>query len=466
MNDIFKLKTHRTTPGREALAGLTTFTTMAYIVIVNPILLGKAGMDFDSVLAATCLAAATGCLLMGLLANYPFALAPGMGLNAFFAFTVVGHYGYTWQQALAIVCMSGLLFVILTLTGARERVAYTVPESIRLAIPAGIGLFIALIGLNNARLVKVNQGPIIDILVANGDASPKGLIGPVLDAPPQVWELGHLQQHSVLLALAGLAICGILTVRKVKGAMLTTILAVTALSIVIGITPLPKGELISMPSMAPTFLQLDFAGLFSGKGLATLAELAMLVIVFSMVDLFDTLGTLIGTAHQGGFLDKDGKLPRMRPAMLSDALATCMGALLGTSTTTTYIESASGIAAGGRTGLTAVVTGLLFLVMLFLAPLARLVPEAATAPVLIVIGLSMIGTIKKLDFSAPEEYLPALTAIIIMPFTYSIANGIGLGVVLYVVLHVAKHGLRTISPVLWVLFALFIARFGLLAAGV
>lgn len=456
---MFKLRENHTTVGKEMLADVTTFSTMAYIVFVNPAILAKTGMDAQGVMVATCLAGAFGSILTGLLANYPFAQAPGMGLNAFFAFTVVAQYGYSWQQALGIVFISGVLFVALTLTGARARLAYAIPASIRQAIPAGIGLFIVLIGLNNAGIIKVNQGPILEIIAQAGHGDAHGLAQSINNAPPQVWELGNLASPSTALACLGIALCAILHTRRIGGAMIITVAIITAAAIGLGMAPLPSTWAIGLGGVENTFMQLTFDGLVGLGGLRGAVELMSLILIFSMVDLFDTMGTLLGTAQKGGFMDQSGKLPRIKPAMMSDALATCMGALLGTSTTTTYIESASGIQAGGRTGLVAVVVGGLFILAIFLSPLVGVIPVAATTPILVIVGLGMAGTIKHIDFNLPEVYLPALATVVAMPFTFSIANGIGFGIILHVLLTVAKHGPKSVGITLWVLFALFALRY-------
>jgi len=400
---FFKLKVHRTTVKTELLAGLTTFLTMSYILFVNPSILSQTGMDYGSVFIATCIAAAIGTLLLGLLANLPMAQAPGMGLNAFFTYTVVFSMGYSWQQGLAIVFLSGVLFLLCTVTGLRAMIIKAIPKNLKLAIAPGIGLFIALIGLNNAGLIEVNQGPIINI-ISNSDVLDKTtLIDEIKNAPSQIIQFGKLSDPTVLLTALGLIILTVLMVRKVSAAMIWAIVITTLIGIPLGVTVLPDGYDLTKIDLSPTFFQMDFAGLFragDGGALSSVILTTTIVIIsFTLVDLLDTLGTLLGTASKGDLLDQDGNLPKMEKALFADASATTIGAVLGTSSVTTYIESSSGIIAGGRTGLTSVMAGALFLLGILLAPIASIVPVAATSPVLIMVGLLMFDGIRKIDLS-------------------------------------------------------------------
>ncbi|MGB3778202.1 MAG: NCS2 family permease [Tunicatimonas sp.] len=459
--NLFRLKENQTTVRTEVVAGLTTYFTMAYIIFVNPSILAKAGMDYNSVLVATCLAAALGTLLMGFLANYPFAQAPGMGLNAFFTFAVVLQNGFTWQQGLAIVFISGVLFILLTLTGARSAVVEALPYSIRYAIPAGIGLFITLIGFNNAGLVRVNQGPIVDIILSAETLEAGALVEQISRAPAQILELASFRSPSVLLAGIGLLVIAVLYARRVPGAILFSIVLTTLIGIPLGATPVPDSFSFTDIHLGDTLFQLDFAGLFERDDsvLSVLTTLVVVIISFSLVDLFDTIGTLIGTADKGGFLDKDGRLPRMKRSLLADALATTFGALVGTSTVTTYIESNAGIAAGGRTGLTALVVGVLFLLSIFLAPVAGMVPAAATAPALILVGMLMMQSVQRIDFADFENALPAFLTIVLMPFTYSIANGIAAGIIFYVLIKLVRGKAKEVPFALYLMAGLFVVKF-------
>ena len=465
MNKLFRLRENNTTLRTEVVAGITTFFTMAYIIFVNPSILAQTGMDFNSVLVATCLSAAIGTLLMGLLANYPFAQAPGMGLNAFFTYTVVFQMGYPWQQALAMVFISGILFLLLTISGLRVTIIDAIPATIRYAIPAGIGLFIAFIGLNNAGIIKVNQGPIIDIISSAEAMDQTALIEAVNQAPPQVLEVGNLGDPAVLLAVIGFIMMAMLMVMQVKGAIFLGILAAMLLGIPMGVTQIPETITASSITLAPTFFELDLLGLFqlpAGSSFFHLIiTLLTIVISFSLVDLFDTIGTLIGTADKGGFLDEEGKLPQMQKALFADATATSLGAILGTSTVTTYIESGTGVAVGGRTGLTAVVVAVLFLLSIFLTPIAGIIPGAATAPALIMVGVLMLGSLWRINLDNLEEAIPAFATFALMPFTYSIANGIAGGVIFFVLIKLVRGKLREVHPILYFLAALFVLRFAL-----
>ena len=435
MNEFFKLKENNTNVRTEVIAGITTFFTMAYIIFVNPYYLGIAGMDPNAVLIATCISAAIGTLLIGLLSNYPFAQAPGMGLNAFFAFTVVLGMGYTWEQALAAVFISGLVFIAITVTGVREAIVNAIPNSLKKAIGAGIGLFIALIGFANAEIVVTGGG-----LIHFGDfAAPK-----------------------VLLAVIGLVVTSILMVRKVKGALFIGIIITTIIGIPMGVTEIPQTITTEGISLAPTFMKLDLVGLFNfGDSVTILGAVVSIITVilsFTLVDMFDTIGTLIGTADKGGFLDKDGKLPRINKALLADSIATSVGAVLGTSTVTTYVESAAGISEGGKTGLTSVVTAVLFLLAIIVAPIAGIIPGAATAPALIIVGVLMMSVIRGINFDDFEEALPAFLTMVIMPFAYSIADGIAVGFIFYTVVKVARGKFKEVHPIMYGLVVIFILR--------
>lgn len=461
MNKImsfFKLKESNTTVKTEVVAGFTTFITMAYIIFVNPSILKMAGMnsanalgdkakDFTAfndpvvgaVLVATCLSAAIGTLLMGLLANYPFAQAPGMGLNAFFAFTVVLGMGYTWHQGLAAVFISGIVFIIITLTKLREMIVDAIPMTLKHAVSGGIGLFIALVGFKNAGIVKSNP----DTIIAFGD----------------------LTKSTTLLAIFGLVLTGILMAKKVKGSMIIGILATTVIGIIFKIVPIPAGFTFvsAPPSLSPTFWSFDFKGLLNLKDGANMftAIISVLTVVlsFTLVDLFDTIGTLVGTGNKAGMLDKNGKLPRINKALLCDSIATTAGAALGTSTVVTYVESASGVMEGGKTGLTSVVTSVLFILALFFAPVAGLVPTEATAPALIIVGVLMMGALRQIDFDDFTEALPAFMTVVMMPFTYSIANGIASGLIIYPIIKLVTGKGKSIHPLIYILALLFILRF-------
>ncbi|HHU62845.1 MAG TPA: NCS2 family permease [Clostridiales bacterium] len=467
MDKFFKLRENNTTVRTEIIAGLTTFFTMAYIIFVNPSLLSQTGMDYNAVLLATCISAAIGTLLIGLLANYPFAQAPGMGLNAFFVFTVVFAMGFTWQQALAAVFISGIIFIIISLTGWRAAIVDAIPNSLKHAISAGIGLFIAFVGLNNAQIIRVNQGPILDIIYATKEFNPDVMAEAVSNAGSQVLEFGRFSDPGVLLAIIGLVITGILVVKKIKGSLFIGIIVTTIIGFFMGVTQLPEQVTLSGLSLEPTFMKMDFAGLLNiGEGatlFGTVVSVITVIIAFTMVDMFDTIGTLIGTASKGGFLDKDGRLPRANQALLADAIATSVGAALGTSTVTTYVESSAGVSEGGRTGLTAIVVAILFVLAIFLAPIAGIIPSQATAPALIIVGVLMMGSLKNINFNDFEEAFPAFLTMALMPFSYSIANGIAAGFIFYPIVKLARGKGKEVHPILYVLAIVFILRYALLA---
>ena len=425
LDSWFQLRAHGTSVRTECLAGLSTFLTMAYIVFVNPDILSAAGMPREAVFVATCLAAAVGCLVMGLYANYPIALAPGMGLNAYFAFVVVGTLGYSWQAALGAVFLSGCLFILVSLFRIREWIVNAIPRSLKFGISAGIGLFLAIIGLKNAGLIA---------------ASPATFV-----------TLGDLKQPAPLFALAGLLLILGLEARKVTGGIVVGILVVTVAAVALGYTPF-AGVFSAPPSLAPTFMQLDLAGALD-------AGLIAVVLTFFLVELFDATGTLIGVAHRAGLLDEEGKLPRLKRALLADSTAIVAGAALGTSSTTAYIESAAGTSVGGRTGLTAVVVALLFLLALFFAPFAGTVPAFATAPALIYVAILMSRGLAELNWNDLTEAAPAVLCALAMPFTFSIAHGIALGFVAYAGIKLMAGRARDVGLAVWVIAAVFVAKF-------
>lgn len=461
LNSFFKLSENNTTVKTEILAGITTFITMAYIIFVNPAILMQAGMNSKglmgdaavkagisaindpvvaSVFGATCIAAAVGTFVMALYANLPFAQAPGMGLNAFFTYSVCLTLGYTWQQALAAVFISGILFIIITVTSIREKIVDALPHNLKLAISGGIGLFIALVGLKGG--------------------------GIIVGSPSTLVTFGSFTNPHALVTVIGIAITSILMARKVKGSMLIGIILTTLVGIPFGITHLAGIKILSAPpSLAPTLFAFDFKGLLGlGKAgaVGAFTSLIMVIITFSLVDLFDTIGTLVGTAEKAKMLDKDGKVKNMPKALLSDAVATTVGAMLGTSTVVTYVESTAGVAEGGRTGLTAFTTGVLFILALFFGGLVGIVPSEATAPALVIVGVLMMGAVKKIDFEDFTEALPAFFTIAIMPFSYSIANGIAAGIIFYPIVKIATGKHKEVHPIVYILALLFILRFTLL----
>ncbi|MFF7706130.1 solute carrier family 23 protein [Pseudomonas sp. NPDC007930] len=423
---LFHLKAHNTNVRTEILAGVTTFLAMAYILFVNPSILGATGMDKGAVFVATCLAAAIGSAVMGLIANYPIALAPGMGLNAFFTYTVVLHMGHSWQTALGAVFLSAVCFFLLSVFKIREWIVNSIPLPLRSAIAAGIGLFLALIALQNA--------------------------GIVVDNPATLVGLGDLKQPGALLAVLGFVLIVGLEALKVRGAVLIGILAVTVVSILLGVSAF--GGLVSMPpSLAPTFLQLDIAGALN-------IGLVSVIFAFLFVDLFDNSGTLIGVAKRAGLMSKDGHMPKMGRALIADSTAAMAGSLLGTSTTTSYIESAAGVSAGGRTGLTAIVVAVLFLLALFFAPLAGSVPAFATAPALLFVAVLMTSGLAEINWDDITEAAPVVVTALAMPFTYSIANGIAFGFIAWTAMKLASGRTRDLNPALVILSLLFVVKLG------
>ncbi len=428
LEKVFKLREHNTNIRTEIIAGITTFMTMAYIIIVNPLTLQDAGMDFGAVLTATCLAAGLTTILMALYANYPFALASGMGLNAFFAYSVVIGMGYSWELALTAVFAEGIIFIIMSLFKVREAIIDSIPTNLKYAVSVGIGLFIAFIGFVNAGIVE-SGGAIV--------------------------QLGDMSNPNAILAVIGLIIMGVLLYKKVKGALFIGILISTVIGIFMGVAEIPTSIVQAPLSMKPTFL----AALKTDW--ATVLSLDFLIIIFTFlfVDVFDTVGTVIGVASKADMLDKEGRLPRASQVLLTDAIGTTMGALFGTSTVTTYVESASGVAEGGRTGLTALTTGILFLLALFLSPIFLIIPSAATAPALILVGLFMMEPILKIDLSDYTEAIPAFLTILMMPIAYNIAEGIVFGMLSYTFLKLLTGRTKEISIVMYVLSLIFILRF-------
>ncbi|HEY8918325.1 MAG TPA: NCS2 family permease [Chitinophaga sp.] len=434
LSKFFQLAAHQTTVKKEILAGLTTFSTMAYILAVNPGILSGTGMDFQALITATALSAAIGTLVMALYAKLPIGVAPGMGLNAFFAYTIVAGMGYSWQFALTAVFLEGLIFIALSLFRIREAIINSIPENLKHAISVGIGLLIALIGMANAGIIETGMHH-----TTNGR-----LEGVVL-------KIGDITSAGPFIALAGLIVSAVLMYRKVNAALLIGILAATVLGIPFGLTHFPaNGRLIGLPpSLAPIAFKLEFNRIFT---------MDMVVILFTllMVNLFDTVGTLIGLCNKAGLLDSQGRLPRAKQALLADAVGTTAAGLLGTSVVTAYVESASGIAAGGRTGLTALTVAIMFLLALFFAPIFAMIPQAATAPALIIVGMLMMSAVTKIDFNDVTEAIPAFLAIVMMPYSYSIAEGIVFGMLSYVLLKILTGQYKAISPVMYVLAVLFI----------
>jgi len=436
MEKLFKLKEHGTTYQREIFAGLTTFLTMAYILAVNPNMLSGRdagveaiiGMPWGGIFTATAIASAVATIMMAFAANLPVALAPGMGLNAFFTYTVVLTMGYSWKIALTAVFLEGLLFIVLSLFNVREAIIKAIPTNLKKAVAVGIGLFIALIGFSNAGIVVNNTGTVI------------GLTGNINGSP--------------LLAFIGLIIIASLYVLKVPGSILLGILITTLIGIPMGVTTVAENwSPFSLPA-SPLFFQFDFSA-------ATIISFKFFVVFFTFlfVDIFDTIGTLVGVTTQAKLISKDGSIPRVKQALLSDAVGTTVGAALGTSTVTSYVESAAGVSAGGRTGLTSLTTGILFLLALFISPIFGLIPSAATAPALIMVGFLMMQPVMTIDFNDPTEGIPAFLAIVMMPFAYSIAEGIVYGVISYVILKAVTGKFKDITAVTWVLFIVFLVRF-------
>lgn len=452
MEKFFKLKENRTDVKTEIMAGITTFMTMAYILAVNPNILSASGMDKNAVLIATALASFVGTLLMALFANYPFALAPGMGLNAYFAFTVVGQRGYSWQIALLAVFVEGLIFIVLSLTNVREAIFNAIPTTLKSAVSVGIGLFIAFIGLQNAKVIVNDDSTLLTYQkFAAGEFSTVGI--------------------TALLALVGILVTAVLLILKVKGGILFGILATWVLGILCELVGLyvPNPDAGWYSTIPHAIVSFDFTAIGNTFGQVFKADfsavhvLDFMVVVFSFlfVDLFDTLGTLIGVSSKADMLDKNGRLPKIKGALMADAVATSVGALLGTSTTTTFVESASGVTEGGRTGLTAVTTGFLFLLALIFSPLFLTIPSFATAPALVIVGFYMMGSVAKIDFNDMTDAIPAFLCIIAMPLAYSISEGIAIGVISWtlICLVTGKAKEKKVSILMYVLTVLFILKY-------
>lgn len=427
LEKLFGFKPGKNTVKTEILAGITTFMTMAYILAVNPDILSVAGMDKDALFTATALSAVVATLVMALVAKLPFALAPGMGLNAFFAFTVVLTMGYSWEFALTAVFLEGIIFLILTAFNIREMIVNAIPMNIKHAVSAGIGLFIAFIGLQNAGIIVNNDAVLV--------------------------ELGDMSSHTVWVGLFGILVTGVLLKIGVKGSLLIGILSSTVLALILGVTVWPDGGLISTPpSLKPIFFKFDFSNIFT-------TEMLIVLFTFLFVDLFDTVGTLVGVSDKAGMLTKEGKVPNVKKALFADAIGTTFGSIIGTSTVTTYVESAAGVAEGGRTGLTAFSTAMMFLIALFFSPLFIMIPGAATAPALFMVGMFMLSPILKINFDDYTETIPAFFTIIMMPLTYSIAEGIVFGMLAYVLLKLFTGKKKDVSLVMYILAALFITKF-------
>lgn len=449
LENVFHLKENCTTVQTELLAGLTTFMTMAYILAVNPLILSAAGMDAGAVFTATALASGISCVLMASFANLPFALSSAMGLNAFFAYTVVGQMGYSWQLALTAVLVEGLIFIALSVTNVREALFNAIPLTLKSAVTVGIGFFITFIGLQNAHVVVA--GPKLVALFSIPKAMAEGRF--------------HSEGITVLLALFGILLTAVLVIRNIKGNILIGIFATWGLGIVLELlgiyipdpargyfSLMPAGIIAPPVSLAPTFLQFDFHAILS-------LDFIVVIFAFLFVDLFDTLGTLIGCASRANMLDEKGRLPRVKGALLADACGTSLGACLGTSTISTYVESSAGIVEGGRTGLTAVTTAIFFLIALFFSPLFLAVPGFATAPALVIVGFLMMQQVAKIPWSDITEAIPSFICIAVMPFAYSIAEGIAFGVISYTLLHVAAGKFRNVTWLMYILTVLFILKY-------
>ena len=459
ISKFFHLKENNTNVKTEVIAAITTFMTMAYILAVNPSYLGATGMDSGAIFTATCLAAAVGCFAMAFLANYPFALAPGMGLNAYFAYTVVLGMGYSWQVALTAVFVEGIIFLILSLTNVREAIFNAIPACLKYAVSAGIGLFITIIALINCKLLIPNSSTVVALFN--------------LDALKEVTQNDAYAFNNVgicvLLTIIGIIATGIILVRKVKGGILLGMVGTWVLGIICQLTGLYVPNIdagffsmlpdfsngLAVPSIKPIFGQC-----FNLDGVSILT-FAVIVLSFLFVDMFDTIGTLIGVSAKADMLDEEGKLPRIKGALLADSIATTVGAIFGTSTTTTYVESASGVTEGGRTGLTSIVVGFLFLISLFLSPFFLAIPTCATSAAMVIVGFYMMGNVTKINFDLPEEGIPAFITIAAMPLFYSISEGISMGVISYVIINVlaGKAKDKKISVMMYILTVVFIAKY-------
>ncbi len=448
LEKLFKLKENNTNIKTEVVAGLTTFMTMAYILAVNPSILSASGMDSQAILMATALSAFIGTLAMALLANYPFALAPGLGLNAYFAYTVCGSMGYSWQVALCAVFVEGLIFIVLSVTNVREAIFNAIPLQLKKGVSVGIGLFVAFIGFQNAGIIVNSDSTLVTVVNFTENFRTAGI--------------------SALLAVIGTFIIAVLYIKNVKGSILIGIFATWILGIICQLTGLyvvtpdagfysliPSWSGFSLGAIGLTFGQCFKADFSTVK----IADFIVIIFAFLFVDVFDTLGTLIGCANKAKMLDKDGKLPRIKQALLADAIATSAGAVLGTSTTTTFVESSSGVSEGGRTGLASVVTGFLFLLAIFFAPIFTTIPSFATAPALLFVGFLMITAVVEIDFNDLAEAIPAYLCLVAMPLTYSISEGIAVGVISYVVINVCAGKAKKITPLMYILAVLFVCKY-------
>ena len=458
LEKLFKLRENGTNVRTEVMAGITTFMTMAYILAVNPSILSATGMDSGAIFTSTALAAMIGTFLMAFFANYPFALAPGMGLNAYFAYTVVLGMGYKWEVALTAVFVEGIVFIVLSLTNIREAIFNAIPKNLKSAVSVGIGLFIAFIGLQNANIV-VGGSTLLQLFSIDGYNSAKGVEASMSNVG-----------ITVILALIGVGITGILVIKNVKGNILWGILITWILGIICELTKIyvPDGK--DFFSVIPTkFVSFDFSALGDTFGqcfnldfkAVGIVNFIIVVFAFLFVDLFDTLGTIIGVSTKAGMLDENGKLPKIKPALMSDAIATSVGAILGTSTTTTFVESSAGVAEGGRTGLTSVITGVLFLIAMIFSPLFITIPSFATAPALIMVGFLMFGAVTDIKFTDDNltEAIPAYLCIIAMPLFYSISEGISVGIISYVLLNLVTGKGKKVKPLLYVLAVLFVLKY-------
>ncbi len=427
LEKLFHLRQYNTTIPKEIIAGITTFMTMAYILAANPDILSATGMDKGALFTATALSAIVATLIMALVANLPFALAPGMALNAFFAYTVVLGMGYSWQTALTAIFIEGIIFILLTAFNIRELIVNSIPLPLKHAISVGIGLFIALMGFINSGLIIADENTLVS--------------------------MGNLSDHTIWITLAGLSIIGVLLILRIQGAILIGILAGAVIGIPLRITSLPSEGLLSLPpSLSPIFFKLSFKEVLK-------PDILIVLFTFLFVDMFDTVGTLIGVSSKANMLDKDGKVPRAKQALFADAIGTTVGALLGTSTVTTYVESSAGVSVGGRTGMTALVVAICFAIVLFLSPVFLMIPAAATAPALIIIGLFMITPITKVELENYLDSIPVFLTIILMPLAFSISEGISFGVISYVLLRICTGRFSQVPVVLYILAALFIARY-------
>ena len=449
MENFFKLKENGTDVRTEVVAGITTFMTMAYILAVNPSILSASGMNANAILIATALAAFVGTLIMALMANYPFALAPGLGLNAYFAYTVCGAMGYSWQLALFAVFVEGIIFIVLSLTNVREAIFNAIPLQLKKGISVGIGLFVAFIGLENGHIVVNSDATLVTVVNFRGDFHTVGI--------------------SAILAIIGLLLIAILHEKKVKGSILIGILATWVLGMICQATGLYQVDIENgFYSLYPSWSSFNIGAIgetfgqcfnFGAMGEFNIGDFLIIVFAFLFVDMFDTIGTLIGCANKANMLDKNGKLPKIKQALLADAIATSTGAVFGTSTTTTFVESSAGVSEGGRTGLASVVTGLLFLVSLIFAPIFTAIPGFATAPALIFVGFLMITSVVEIKFEDVTEAVPAYLAMIAMPLLYSISEGIAIGVISYVVINLITGKAKKITPLMYVLAILFVLKY-------